>query len=76
MEYAEKGDLAAAIRRRRQTLLKYKEYELWALFKILCSAVKHLHENSVIHRDIKLENIFVTKDNIVKLGDLGLSKIL
>lgn len=46
------------------------------LFKILCSAVKHLHENKVIHRDIKLENIFVMKDNTVKLGDLGLSKIL
>lgn len=76
MEYAERGDLAVAMQQRRNGNLKYKEVELWALFRILCGAVKHLHDNQIIHRDIKLENIFVMRDNTVKLGDLGLSKIL
>lgn len=43
MEFAEKGDLAQAIQRRSLAGLRYKEQELWTLFRILCSAVQHLH---------------------------------
>jgi serine/threonine protein kinase len=32
--------------------------------------VDALHERNIIHRDIKLENIFITKDNNFKLGKL------
>ena len=39
-------------------------------------AVEYLHERKIIHRDIKIHNIFLSKDNIVKLGDFGISKKL
>ena len=39
-------------------------------------AIKHLHDRKVIHRDIKIQNVFLTRDNIVKLGDFGISKTL
>ncbi len=43
-------------------------------FQIL-SGLNFLHENNIIHRDIKLENIFYdTKNNIAKIGDFGLSR--
>jgi NIMA (never in mitosis gene a)-related kinase len=42
----------------------------------LCLAVKHLHSKKVIHRDIKAQNVMLTHDDDVKLGDFGISKIL
>ena len=45
-------------------------------FQIL-SGLKYLHENNIIHRDIKLENIlYDSKNNIAKIGDFGLSRQL
>ena len=43
-------------------------------FQIL-SGLNYLHENNIIHRDIKLENIlYDSKKNIAKIGDFGLSR--
>ena len=43
-------------------------------FQIL-SGLNYLHENNIIHRDIKLENIlYDSKNNIAKIADFGLSR--
>jgi serine/threonine protein kinase len=33
--------------------------------------MRFLHEKFIIHRDMKLENIFVTEDDQIKIADLG-----
>lgn len=40
----------------------------------LCSGLKYLHDKGFVHRDLKLENILVTEQNVVKLTDVGLAK--
>lgn len=48
------------------------ESVVWNYLVDLIQAIKHLHDHDLIHLDIKPANIFISKDNICKLGDFGL----
>jgi len=43
---------------------------------ICADALRHAHEQNMVHRDIKPDNILLTKTGIVKVSDFGLAKAL
>lgn len=46
------------------------------LFRQLCEAVSFAHRNLVVHRDLKPNNVFVNKDEQVKVLDFSIAKLL
>jgi len=74
LEYAEHGTLNHQINTRRNkgdmfdvdTVLNWITELFLGLFTI--------HEKQLLHRDIKSENLFICKNNVLKIGDLGIAR--
>lgn len=69
-EFMQGGELFFHLRKAR--LFTKNQVQLYAAEILL--ALKYLHENNIIYRDLKLENIVVGLDGHIKLCDFGLSK--
>ena len=68
-------DWEEEISRRKKQQKFYSERELIIILKQLISALLYLQkEKCIAHRDIKLENILIFKNNIFKLCDFGEAK--
>eukprot|EP00928_Gymnodinium_smaydae_P011185 TRINITY_DN14155_c0_g1_i1.p1 TRINITY_DN14155_c0_g1~~TRINITY_DN14155_c0_g1_i1.p1 ORF type:complete len:865 (-),score=223.82 TRINITY_DN14155_c0_g1_i1:90-2684(-) len=75
MEFADGGDLAGIVRQRRETEQPFAEEDALTVFAQCVFGLSHMHRNKILHRDIKGQNIFVTKSGMAKLGDFGIARV-
>ncbi|KAM5288037.1 LOW QUALITY PROTEIN: serine/threonine-protein kinase Nek5 [Ctenodactylus gundi] len=75
MEYCDGGDLMTRIRQQRGVL--FSEDQILGWFVQISLGLKHIHDRKILHRDIKAQNIFLSKNGTVaKLGDFGIARVL
>lgn len=52
------------------------EVDVWKIFIQILRGLRAMHDLKIMHRDLKSANVFLNKDQTVKLGDMNVSKVL
>lgn len=76
MEYADGGSLADALRARADDKAYLDEDAIMDWFIQIARAVHYIHERKIVHRDLKAQNVLLTKRGLIKVCDFGISKVL
>ena len=81
MEYANAGDVDGLIKAQKAKGKPLPEETVGTLFVQLAHAIKYLHERRILHRDLKAQNVFLSRRKnggplVVKLGDFGIATVL
>jgi serine/threonine protein kinase len=71
MQFVDGRDLSRHIAERKGMAVD----EIIDFSKQICRGLRYAHNNNVVHRDIKPQNILIEKSNVVKLSDFGIAKI-
>jgi serine/threonine protein kinase len=72
MKYYEDGDMFSYLKRQKKGLLT--EHKAVFFLNQIKEGFKEMQQNQIMHRDFKLENIFIDGETI-SIGDFGLAKI-
>lgn len=72
LEICPNGSLMELLKKRKQLT----EPEVRFFTTQICGAIKYMHSRRVIHRDLKLGNIFFDRNYNLKIGDFGLAAVL
>lgn len=70
MELAPGGDLLSYVRKRRKLTERYAKF----VFKQIMQGIAYTHDNNIVHRDIKLDNILLDSHGSIKIGDFGVGR--
>ena len=70
MDYADNGDLLDYVK--CNGAVSEEQTQLW--FWQMASGLKYLHSNNIAHRDLKCENILLSRHFNVKLADFGFAR--
>ena len=75
-EFCSNLDLKSFINEHKKENKLINEQTIWTIILNLCNGIKKIHNNNMIHRDLKPGNIFISDNYKIKIGDFGISKIL
>lgn len=76
MDYAEGGDVQHRICCARDEQHAFPEPLILRWFTQASLGLKYLHGRQILHRDLKSANLFLTKQEDLRIGDFGISKVL
>lgn len=77
MQYCEGGDLATYIKDMLKKKMRIREVQIMNYFVQVLQALQYIHQERILHRDLKTSNLFLTQSkSVVKLGDFGISRVL
>ncbi|XP_033640548.1 serine/threonine-protein kinase Nek6-like [Asterias rubens] len=75
-DYCDGGTLDEKIQQAKGHGTTLDEGQIMQWFIQLLMAVQYIHSMKILHRDLKAQNVFLTKKNMIKLGDFGIAKTL
>ncbi|XP_058452551.1 neither inactivation nor afterpotential protein C [Malaya genurostris] len=74
LEYCEYGPVIDVVNKIHATNRRINEDQISFIIRETAKALVYLHENHVIHRDVRGHNILLNKDGEVKLCDFGIAR--
>lgn len=75
-EFAQGSDLARKFEQLSLLEQRLPETTVWSYFAQLCLGLQALHSVNILHRDLKPANVLLVSDDRLKIGDLGIAKVL
>ncbi|CAD8107394.1 unnamed protein product [Paramecium sonneborni] len=75
MELLSGGDVYRRITQALKGGQQFSEQDIWKALIHMILGLKTLHDQKIVHRDLKSANVFLSCDGTFKLGDLNVSKV-
>ncbi|CAK87043.1 unnamed protein product (macronuclear) [Paramecium tetraurelia] len=75
MELLSGGDVYRRITQAQKGGPQFSEQDIWIALIHMILGLKTLHDQKIVHRDLKSANVFLSSDGTFKLGDLNVSKV-
>ncbi|KAF4116517.1 serine/threonine-protein kinase PLK4-like isoform X2 [Onychostoma macrolepis] len=71
LEHCEGGDLAQKIKNKKEENVTFPENEILDWIVKICMALKYLHDQQILHKNLQPESIFFTTFGTIRLGEFG-----
>jgi len=76
MEFCNGTDLKTYIEKHKREHTNIPKEEIYSFILDICEGLKEIHSKNIIHKDIKPDNLFLTTNKKIKIGDFGISRQL